>query len=293
VSRDLALTLAGGGNRAFYQLGLLDRWWDRLADRVGIISSCSAGACMAVIFLSGRRRETYDYWVRRKAHVQRNFEWWRLLRGQRPTPHYPIYRDTVRFALADGGFDRLRAQAFPVIVLVAAPPRWLPIPVSVPLGLAVYSLERALRPGHLHPGAGRRLGFRPIAVDLRSSPTPEAAADLVLASSATPPFTPLGSVEGRPVMDGGLVDNAPAFVAEQHGPWHHHLVVLTRKYPDRSIGRRGTRWYVCPSERVPADRWDYTRLEPVAETIALGERDGASRRAELVSWLTDEPVPVL
>lgn len=288
TARDLAVTLAGGGNRAFYQVGLLARWWDLLADRVGAMATGSAGACTAVLLLSGRRVEAHQYWLGRRAHVRKNLEWWRLLRGQRPAPHFPIYRDTLRFALDHGGLDRLRSVPFPVYVVVALPPPSLPIPLAVPIGLGAYSLERWLHPGRLHPGIGRRLGFEPMAIDARTCETAEAVTELVLASSATPPFTPVGTVGGRRVLDGGLVDNAPAFAAEGAAggnSWQRHLVVLTRPYPASSVGHRGHRWYVCPSEPVPADRWDYTRPERIAETIALGERDAERRRAELSSWL--------
>ncbi|MEZ4588051.1 MAG: patatin-like phospholipase family protein [Gemmatimonadales bacterium] len=293
-SRRLALTLAGGGNRAFYQLGLLDGWWERLAPRVGTVACCSAGACIAVIVLSGRRDETLAYWKSRRDGVTRNFEWHRLLAGRRPTPHFPIYRDTMRFALGDGGLDRLRAAPFPIEVLVAAPPPGLPIPFAVPIGLGAYSLERWLDPGRLHPGAGRRLGFEPVVRDLREARSVEEAADLVLASSATPPFTPVGRVDGAPVLDGGVVDNAPAFVAERgERAWDGHLVLLTRPYPPGSVGRRGGRWYHCPSEPVPVNRWDYTRPERIDGAITLGRRDADRFAGELDRWLvaTDGRAP--
>jgi hypothetical protein len=37
--RNIALTLAGGGNRAFFQLGLLHRWSERLLPRLGAIAA--------------------------------------------------------------------------------------------------------------------------------------------------------------------------------------------------------------------------------------------------------------
>lgn len=285
MSRDLALTLAGGGNRAFYQLGLLRPWWPRLVDRIGAMSTCSAGACVALLLLTGRDRETFDFWYDRRAHVRRNLDWTKLLRGERPAPHFPVYRDTLMFALAEGGLERLRALPFPVYALVAAPPHRLPIPLAVPIGLGAYSLERWLNPGRLHPGSGRRLGFEPIAKDLRLAATAEEVAALVLASSATPPFTPVGTVDGRPVLDGGLVDNAPAFVAEGAGTWRRHLVVLTRPYPAAVMGERGNRWYLCPSEPPPADRWDYTQPDRVTRTIALGGRDADRLGPRLDRWL--------
>ncbi len=285
MARDLALTLAGGGNRALVQIGLLRRWWPLLEPRVAAISTVSAGSSMAVSLFTGRERETTAYWLGRRAGVTRNVHWRRLLRGERPTPHTPIYRDTLRYALSDGGFERLRALPFPVFVLTALPPRWLPVPVAVLVGMSAYALERQIRYGHLHPSSGRRLGFRPSVHDLRECSTPEEVVDLVLASSATPPFTPIGRHGGRPLLDGGLVDNAPAFVAEDTPGVRRHLVLLTRPYPERSVGHKGNRWYLCPSEPVPISRWEYTRPDLIEATIALGDRDAALHDRSLREFL--------
>ncbi|MGE0440806.1 MAG: patatin-like phospholipase family protein [Gemmatimonadales bacterium] len=288
MTRDLALTLAGGGNRTFYQIGLLRHWWPALAPRLGAMATCSAGACAALMILTGREAPTFAFWEQRRGRVDRNLDWRRLLRGERLTPHYPVYRDTLLFAMAEGGFERVQAMPFPVLVLVARPPHALPVPLAIPIGLGAYSVERWLHPGRLHPGIGRRLGFEPDVRDLRHCATPGEAADLIIASSATPPFTPVGSVGGRAVLDGGLVDNAPAFAADALGAWARHLVILTRRYPAEAMGYRGHRWYLCPSVQPPADRWDYTRPARITATIALGESDAARRRAELDRWLNPD-----
>jgi predicted acylesterase/phospholipase RssA len=47
ITRDIALTFAGGGNRAFYQLGLLNAWQETLLPRTAVVAACSAGACVA------------------------------------------------------------------------------------------------------------------------------------------------------------------------------------------------------------------------------------------------------
>src|SRR3970040_341370 len=47
-SRELAVTFAGGGNRAFYQVGFVERWWSDLAPRIRAVSACSAGASTAI-----------------------------------------------------------------------------------------------------------------------------------------------------------------------------------------------------------------------------------------------------
>lgn len=273
MERDLALTLAGGGNRAFYQAGLLNRWADRLLPRVRVMSACSAGACVATVFLSGRSEETNAFWKRRRDGVRRNFDWSRLLAGQRPAPHAEVYRDTMIFAMQEGGLERVCAQPFPILVLTAAWPAWLPTPAAMLLGLGAYNLEKKLYPSRVHPRLGRRLGFLPVLFDARDCATPEEVADLILASSATPPFTPVGSFAGRRLLDGGLIDNVPAFAAEGVAGVRRHLVMLTRPYPAGVVGRHGRRLYVGPTRPTPVSRWDYTRPDLVDATIAMGERE--------------------
>ncbi|HVN83556.1 MAG TPA: patatin-like phospholipase family protein [Candidatus Binatia bacterium] len=275
VERDLALTLAGGGNRAFYQAGLLNRWADALLPRVRVVAACSAGACVATIFLSGRADETHEFWKRRRAGVSRNFDFRKLLTGQRPAPHGEVYRDTMIVAMRAGGLERVRRQPFPILVLTAGCPQWLPTGAAMLIGLAAYNLEKRLFPARVHPRFGSRLRFQPVVFDARECETPEQLADLILASSASPPFTPVGRYGGQRLLDGGLIDNVPAFVAEQVGGVRRHLVMLTRPYPPGVLGRHGHRLYVGPTRPTPISRWDYTRPDLLEETIAMGERESA------------------
>jgi len=286
--RDLALTLAGGGNRAFLQLPILERWWDRIGGRVSAVAACSAGASMAVTFFSGRAALTHEFWLSRRATVTRNFTWGQLLQGQRPTPHLPIYRDTTLFSLAEGGFERIKALPFPLRILLAEVPWNAPVPLVVAAGFAAYSMERGRDPGKLHPSSGRRLGFRPFVVDAREAQTPEELADLVLASSATPPFLPVYTIRGRVVVDGGMVDNAPASVAEEDVAARRSLILLTRWYPPHRVGFRGHRWYLAPSEPVQISRWEYTRPDLVEATRQLGAREAERLEPQLIRWLGAE-----
>ena len=289
-TRDLALTFAGGGNRAFYQLGLLNRWAGRLLPRVCGIAACSAGACVVTFHLTGRQEEIADYWRERRAHVRKNLEWRLVLHGKSPAPHGPIYREVLEFAFSRGGLERVRECPFPILVLAAEFPRLMPPGVAVATGIGAYQVEKALRRRMIHPSLGRSLGFRPFVFDARLCETPTELADLVIASSATPPFTPIGMFRGSRLLDGGMVDNAPAFVGDDVPGADRNVVLLTRPYPEGVTGLQGRRFYVAPSEPVPISRWDYTRPHLLDETIALGERDAERFGAELDAFLDAAPV---
>lgn len=275
AERDLGLTLAGGGNRAFFQMGVLARWGVRLTPRISCLATVSAGASVAAIHFSGRADATHAYWTARRAHVTRNFDPRAVLRGRKLAPHGEVYRDTMIFSMQDGGLERIRSLPFPFYVLAAELPAHLRPLLAVSLGLTAYNSEKRFRPARIHPTWGRRLGFLPRVFDARECTSPEELADLVLASSATPPFTPLGAYRGLRLLDGGMIDNVPAFVADDHPDTRRNLVVLTRPYPSQALGLHGRRLYFGPSQPTPIERWDYTRPELLEATIEMGRRESA------------------
>jgi hypothetical protein len=241
MARDLAVTFAGGGNRAFYQLGLMNHWREQLMPRVAAMATCSAGACVATLILSGREREAGEFWKERREGVVKNFEWQKLLRGVRPTPHEPIYRETLLHAFAAGGLERVRSRPFPILILTTAFPERMPAFAAVMLGLCAYNIEKRFRRGMIHPTFGRRVGFKAMAFDARDCETPQELAELIIASSATPPFTSLGHFKGNRLLDGGIIDNVPAFLADTVAGIKRNLVLLTRPYPCAVTGRQGAR----------------------------------------------------
>ena len=141
------------------------------------------------------------------------------------------------------------------------------------------ALEHAARPS-VHPRLARRLGFAAEYVSVRSCPSPEALADLVLASSCTPPFTPALAHGGRPALDGGIADNVPAAAVDaDDGPT---LVLLTRRYA--RLPRHPGRVYVQPSAPVAVSAWDYTDPAGIQAAFDLGRRDGEAFAGAAAIW---------
>lgn len=282
MERDLGITFAGGGGRAFYQLGWLERYTDVLLPRLAAISGCSAGSAMAAVWLSGRAEETRVFFAERRKGVKGHMDLSRLLRGKRPFPHDDIYRATIRHALDEGGFERMKSQPFPVNVLCGEFPPALPSGVSIALGMAAYQLEKKLRPKMLHPTFPRYVGFKQRTWDMRDCETPEEAVELVISSSSTPPFTKRGRFDSRLLIDGSVIDNAPAFITDEAMGVRRNLVLLTRPYPEADLGRQDTRLYIAPDQPLPITRWDYTEHAPVDETLSAGRQD-AIRDEELLA----------
>lgn len=282
MKRDLGITFAGGGGRAFYQLGWLERYTDTLLPRIAAIAGCSAGSAMAAVWLSGRTEETRAFFAQRRQGVKSHMDLRRLFRGESPFPHDGIYRATIRHAMSEGGFERMKAHPFPVNILCAGFPPVLPSGVSIALGLAAYQLEKKMRPKMLHPTFPRYVGFKQHTWDMRDCETPEDAVELVISSSSTPPFTKRGRFEQRLLIDGSVIDNAPAFLTEESPKVRRNLVLLTRPYPKAKLGQRDSRLYIAPDQPLPISRWDYTENAPVDETLSAGRRD-ADRDEQLVA----------
>jgi predicted acylesterase/phospholipase RssA len=284
-NRDVAITFAGGGNRAFFQLGLMNRLASFLAPRLRAIAACSAGACVATLWLAERAAETHQFWIKRREGVKKNLDVRRLLKREPLAPHGAVYRDTLLFSFREGGFEKVVGQPFPIWILAARfPARW-PSALAVAAGLSAYSLEKAVRPEMIHPSFGQRLGFRPFLFDARDCRSPEELTDLVLASSATPPFTPVGRFAGEALLDGGMVDNVPAFAAERDPSVKLNVVLLTRPYPAKVLGRSGIRYYLAPSAPVPIERWDYTQPDRLSATIDMGEREASLHASALLGMV--------
>ncbi|MNS96869.1 Patatin-like phospholipase [compost metagenome] len=145
----------------------------------------------------------------------------------------------------------------------------------------------------LHPRLGRKLGFRPEFVRAQDCDSPEQLADLLLQSASTPPFTPVLRRGGRPVLDGGLVDNVPVDALDATPG--NVLVLVTRLYPRprRFVLEQGgqRRLYLQPSQRVPISSWDYTRPDAMTHAYELGRRDGETFLREWPSILNTELRP--
>jgi predicted acylesterase/phospholipase RssA len=265
-----AAVFAGGGNRCFWQAG----FWSEAAAVLGLrrsvrrVAATSAGAAIACVVLADRTREGLAHFKSAVAANPRNAYPGNVLHRQPVFPHAAMYRRALLAVIDAPALARLHAGP-DLLIPVTRAPRWLgPRTAFAVAGLA-DALEHAVRPS-VHPHFARRLGFTAEHVSVRTCPSPEALADLVLASSCTPPFTPALALGGRPALDGGVADNVPAGAVEAlDGPT---LVLLTRRYA--RLPTHPGRTYVQPSAPVPVSAWDYTDPAGIQAAFELGRRDG-------------------
>ncbi|MEB2346265.1 MAG: patatin-like phospholipase family protein [Deltaproteobacteria bacterium] len=264
-----AAVFAGGGCRCFWQLG----FWSTAASRLGIeperVGAVSAGAAMACAALTGVFEDLVGEFTARIATNRGNFLPRNWLRGLPAFPHERIYRATILAITSASRLAELH-RGPDVRVLLGRPPARTGRLGTLLLGFAGSYLEQFLG-GGVHAVWGRRCGFRPELVSVRECASAEELAALLLHSSCTPPALPLYLRDGRPVLDGGIVDGVPVEAVE---PARRTLVLLTRRFAPARLPRVPGRVYVQPSAPIPIDTWDYASPALVHETFALGARDG-------------------
>jgi predicted acylesterase/phospholipase RssA len=260
------VVFAGGGNRCVWQAG----FWTAAAPRLRLapvqIAAASAGAAMACVLFAGRFEHALAHFKAATAANHRNLYPANALRGRRVFPHWAMYRHALLDAIDGAALGRLH-RGPDIIVPITRKPAWLGVRSAFAVAGIADALEYAVAPSP-HPRLARRLGFRTEYGRVRDCATPEALADLVLASSCTPPLTPRLAYGGRPALDGGITDNVPVEAAGE-GPT---LVLLTRRF--RRLPAHAARTYVQPSQPVSVASWDYTDPDGLQAAFDLGRRDG-------------------
>lgn len=262
------VVFAGGGNRCFWQAG----FWSVAAAALDLqpsrVAAVSAGAAVACALFSG----SFDYGFARFkdaiAENHRNIHLRNVLDQRSIFPHGRMYRDAILACVDQKAIARLH-RGPDIRLLVSQPPAWASPRLALLLGMIATGIDFC-RPACVHSSVGRCIGFKPAFVPVRDCGTPEALADLILASSCAPPLIPQARCNGVAVLDGGLVGNVPTEgIAQACG---ETLVLLTRRY--EYLPEVAGRTYVQPSQAIPVAAWDYTNHRALQATFELGRWDG-------------------
>ncbi len=260
---------AGGGCRCFWQIG----FWQVVAPEIGLAPErfvgVSAGAAFAVAAALGRIDEVLaDFKVRVDLNPSNYLRRREREAGERAFPHERIYGGVLRDHIGPEDLRHLQeTQEFSA--LIAHPHRMLGARRALALGVVATMLNQRER--LVHARWGTRLGFSPKLVSARECESPEQLVELILHSSCVPPIMPYYRRGGRPVVDGGVVDNAPASLVDRHGP---ALILLSFPHGPTNRTEGANRTYVQPSGDIPITQWDYTNPEGVQQTFDMGRADG-------------------
>lgn len=266
------LVFAGGGNRCWWQAGViahcLEQGWQLPAQLVGT----SGGAAVAASFLTTGPKLALDACVRLFAGNQRMFDWHGLTRLRLHFAHRHTYPAWLATFVNAEHFTTLRQSSSRLLVAVTRPARALGMGGSVAAGTLAYLVDKFVR-GSLHPRLPKLFGLRQDFLDLQACTSVEESQSLLIAAAAAQPFIPAQRIAGRFAFDGGYTDNAP-LPPQNTQQKVGTLVLLTRHYPKLpTLFRWNGRHYWQPSRRIPVSMIDCTMRATVREAFALGEHD--------------------
>jgi predicted acylesterase/phospholipase RssA len=263
------LVLQGGGIRCAWQAGFVEALDGEGPFRPRAISAVSAGSAVACA-IACRRLEFAVHSL--KAAIETNkksHHLTRAFRNERGPRRAEIYRNALLQVFDQAAVDELHAGP-DIQVLVTRMSSKLPKYPGLLIGLSLHALQGfSSRPTYRKLRA--QFGFFNEFISVKACATPADLADLVLASSCTPPVTPWYSLHGRPVLDGSLSESVPlSGLRENHG---RTLALLTvkgsavRPYPGVV--------YAEPSEDLSIDSWDFTDSRKIDRLYGLGKKDGS------------------
>jgi predicted acylesterase/phospholipase RssA len=270
------VVFAGGGNRCWWQAGLVEGLSGSALWTPTTFVGASAGAGIAVAAVTHKLRASLAAAVERFSRTPANVDWSSLLKGQRPFALPRIYPDWIQSFLSAADFQTLKASPIEVRVAITRPIRFLPTTVSTAIALCLYSTEKFwLRT--LHNRLPHFFGLRSEHWVINQCANLQEASTLLLASGAAVPITPTHKVAGRVALDGGFYDNAPLpKTAPASGDT---LVLLTRHKPDRpQIFESDGRVYLQPKSKVAVTNMDCTDPVGVQHTFDQGLMEAAELR---------------
>lgn len=266
------LVFAGGGNRCWWQAGvitkLLENGWKLPSTLVGT----SAGAAVATSLLTCSARDALASCKRLYERNDQLFNWRSLAQLQLKFAHQHIYPAWIESFTSDEHFDRLRSASSELIVAVTRPSRFLGLAGSLIAGSIAYLVDKKLAHS-IHPRLPRYLGLRQEFFNLKMVVDGQAARVLLQAVAAAAPFMLAQRVSGEWGFDGGYADNAP-IPPQTEEEMAKTLVLLTRHYPDLPpIFQWHGRTYWQPSQKVPVSTWDCRPGTTVDAAFDLGMKD--------------------
>jgi predicted acylesterase/phospholipase RssA len=266
------LAFAGGGNRCFWQAGVVAAVLDRGLPLPRTLVGTSAGAAMAASCMTIGPCAALDTCRQLFSRNERMFHWPAMARMKLHFAHQQTYPEWIASIVNAETFPALQQAKQKLLVAVSRPATLLGKHGSIVAATLAYIVDKKIAHS-IHPRLPRYLGLRQEFYDLHGCASAAAAQQLLNASAAAPPLTHPVVLHGKWAFDGGYMDNAPVprQTAEEQA---RTLVLLTRHYPALpEFFRRNGRCYWQPSKRIPVSTWDCTSKSTVRDAFDLGYAD--------------------
>ena len=266
VPRFEQLVFSGGGTRCFWQGGFLDVVRRAIDLDPARIASVSGGALGSAAYVAHRGNALLRIMADAFRSADQNVRWDDATSEGGLTPHQRIYRQVAEETLTPEAVEAV-AEGPVLEILIGHPPadsrsRWAGMAAT-----ALYEAELHLV-GSPHFGWAQKFGLEATMVDARQAARDGRLIDLCCAAATIPPLFEIHEWDGRPVVDGGMADQAPVPTDDEG----ETLILLTRDYD--KVPDHPQRTYLSPSKETPADKIDFTDPDKIERTWEVGQRDG-------------------
>ena len=266
------LAFAGGGNRCWWQAGLLTQLQEYGVRLPARLVGTSAGAAIAASLLAGSTDKALQACKQLYAANAHLFDWRGLARWRLNFAHQTIYPAWLAAFVNEGHFKAIQSAPSQLLVAVTRPAWALGLSGSIAAGTLAYWVDQKLF-HHIHPALPRFLGLKQAFFSLHDCATAQVARTTLQAAAAAAPFMSGVHVHGAWAIDGGYTDNAP-IPAQTDGEKASTLVLLTRHYPNRpDLFQAHGRRYWQPSRLIPVSTWDCRVHTTVEDAFTLGLED--------------------
>jgi predicted acylesterase/phospholipase RssA len=278
------LVFAGGGNRCWWQGGIMQLWQDKGWPLPKTLIGTSAGAAIAASSLTLGPEHALQACHHLYANNERLFRWKTEQGRWLQFAHQHIYPAWIESFVNESTLAQLQGTSSRLLVAVTQPSRWLGLLGSVAAGTLAYLVNKKISHS-IHPQLPKFLGLKQAFYNLGQCHQAQAMQSLLRAAAAAPPFMSPLKLDGSWAFDGGYTDNAP-IPAQTQKEKLATLVLLTRHYPKLpALFRWQGRQYWQPSQKVPVSTWDCRPKTTVSEAFSLGLQDaqGMLRYPQLIS----------
>ena len=266
------LVFAGGGNRCWWQGGVIARLFSQNWKLPAQLVGTSAGAAVAAACLSAGPQAAFESCRALYAHNERLFDWRGLARFKLRFAHQHIYPAWLASFVSPAHLAAIKRSGSELHVAVTQPAWAMGLAGSVAAGSFAYLLDKKLAHS-IHPVIPRWLGLKQAFFKLHECASASDALKLLQAAAAAPPFMNPLRIAGQWAFDGGYTDNAPV-PPQTEAEKSTTLVLLTRHYPKLpAVFAWQGRSYWQPSQKVPVSTWDCRPGTSILQAFELGLAD--------------------
>jgi Patatin-like phospholipase len=261
------IVFAGGGNRCWWQGGLMETLMFHGMKLPKTLIGTSAGAAVAASLITETPTKALLGCEALYAKENSIFN-----RQTRTFAHDYIYPAWLASFLDDSHLEKIKQSATRLQVAVTQPARWLGLHGTVLAGMLAYMVDKHISYS-IHPKLPKYLGLRQAFEWLDVSATAQDMRQLLSAAGAAPPFMPPVALPMGWAIDGGFTDNAP-IPTQSVEQASRTLVLLTRFYPKLpQLFQWQGRNYMQASRSIPVSTFDCTHKASVRDAFALGVSD--------------------